>query len=921
MMVSFAALPASLAQAAGQNGPGPDIGKAGQLTGSATGSLASSTSDDWWVVYPAAPGGSVTVSVKNTAPATSCDTLTATLDSSNGSGSAVAGITLDRGLSHDLTGARVGSDRYFVEVRAASCQPPQGQPLTYSLTLNSGGGGTPPAPATGEVKAGTSLGTARPPLQGTTSYTGTVTSASSDDWYVLFKKNDDTPATIRVEDTTVAGMTTCATLSVSLDAANGSEEVVGGVTLSDNSAQTFTVPGLSATDPTGLYYLEVKSPECPSGGISYRIEPEKGTEWRNPARLPAGTAPPASSIGAAWPPLKGATTYDGTFASGADHHWYVLFRKSATTPVTVRVENTTIAGSTSCSVIAVSLDGADGSDHTVAGATLSDNAAATLQIPVSGTPDYLGEYFLEVSVADCPAGGATYRIEPEPDTGWASPAKPANERLPSGSDQEKAGGPLMGGVDYQGALASATSQDWVFLIATGKTPLTVSVKNTTPSPDNCQDESITLFDSGGTVAGATLGDDDGAELVADSDLTYYLEISVAGDCPPEVPMTVNVRMTPPQAACSCGCAAPSAQNPATQSPAATAPVTIEMEKPGGGTMPVSGTTTTVGVGEPIDLSLNCGPKATLTGPYKWALPAGSGYPATLSNYEINENGSTASTTLTRLTKFTSPKFSFYALKPGTYQVTATATVSGTATPVSATFDAKAPQTEFSASTCEADLNTKWTFLLPVGTRAPDRLSLGLNDNCVKTPGLTWSAKATLKDRVFPDSDLAVVQLVSGTIQHNKLKACLTTMGKQQADGSAFYPTGTATAQVSGHTVSGFTIGPDMETVKAGGTRTIGSYDAPSASLHNGGSWTTDLTFTDYLVYRPNFKPTASGHIGIWVALRHLSWTFKASASFSATTLKWNLGKVKDPNPKAIKSTVSPTEPEFASVITPAPSCP
>ncbi len=926
MTLTLGLLPLTSTQAAasqrpaadlGSATPGPDIGKAGQLTGSGTGSLASSTSDDWWVIYPATPGGSVTVSVKNTAPASSCDTLTAALDASNGSAAVVEGVTLARTDSHDLSGAIPASDRYFVEVKTASCQPPQGEPVTYSLTLASGGGGTATEPAAGSIHAGTSLGTAWPPLQGKTSYTGTVTSGSSDDWYVLYKKPDASPATVRVEDTTVAGTTTCATLSVSLDATDGSDDVVSSANLADNAAETFPVPGRSATDTTGLYYLEVKSPGCPSGGISYRIEPEKGAEWLNPAKLPTAKAPPGTSVGDAWPPLKGATTYDGTLDGGADQNWYILVRKPGTSPVTVRVEDTTVADSTSCPGVSVSLDAADGSGSVVAGATLGDNNAVTLPIPASGTPDYLGRYFLEIRAADCPSGGATYRIEPEPATGWTSQAKPASERLPAGGDQEKAGGPLMGGVAYQAALANASSQDWVFFEATGKTPLTVSVQDTTPNPDNCQEESVSLLDSDGTVSGATLGDDDGAELVADSARTYYLEISVAGECPPDTPLTATVTLTPSQAACSCSCRAPSGQ-----SPAATAAATIEMDKPGGGTMPVSGKTTTVGVGEPIDLSLTCGPHATLTGPYKWQLPPGSGYPVTLSGYDINDTVSAASTTLTKLTKFTGPTFSFYVLKPGTYQVKVTATVNGASTPVTANFDVKAPESEFSANTCKAGLNTLWTYDLPVGKVTPNRLTLGFNNQCVTVPGLAWSAKATLKDKVLPAGDLAVVQVVKGTVKHStQSSACITTNGKEEADGSAFYPTSTAKPVIHGHTVTGFTTGPDMVTVTAGATKALSSFDSPSTVLHNGGTWTADLTFTDYFMYRPNYHTTAAGHFGIWVALRHLSWTFKASADFDTKTRTWKLGKVTSPNAKTIGSTASPTEPEFASIATPPASCP
>lgn len=916
-------LPASGAQAIGpaaahflgSGSAGMNIGKAGQLTGSATGSLASSASDDWWVVYPATHGDEVAVNVKNTTSASHpCSSLTASLDATGGASDALTGATLAGEASRELSGSSTGSDRYFVEVQVANCEPASGEPVTYTLTLDSGGGGTAPSPAAGAITAGTSIGTAWPPLQGKTSYTGTIASGSSDDWYVLYKKPDTNPATIRVEDTTDAGTVTCANVTVSLDAADGSGGVISGATFGDNSARTLTVPARSGTDPAGLYYLEVNSPGCSDGGISYRIEPEPAAEWQKPARLPAGKATPGSSVGDAWPPLQGATTYDGTISSGSKENWYVLYKKPGTSPVTVRVEDTTVAGTTSCPGLTASLDGADGAVDNLSGATLGDNSAITLTIPTSGNPDYLGRYFLEVRGAGCPSGGATYRIEPEPGTGWANPAKPASAPLPSGPDEKAAGGPLKGGITYDAALSDANSQDWVFFDATGSTSVTVSVQDTTSNQDNCQEENVSLLDSGGEVSGATLGDDGGTELVVDTAQTFFLEISVAGDCPPQIPLTATVTLTPVSGVCSCGCTAAADHD---IRPAATPPFEIEMHKPGGGATRVTGKTTTVGVGEPIDLSLACvtdGPVPT--GPYLWQLPAHSGYPVTLSTYEIDDDDSKTATTLVKLTKFTNRTLSFYLLKPGSYTVTATATVKGRPRQAQASFDVKAPAAEFTATTCKAGLNTLWTYHLPAGKAGPTRMSLGLNDHCVTTPGITWSAKVQLKDPALPDGDLAVVQLVKGTLRHStRKKACLDTNGQWLADGSAFYSTGTFKPKINGHQVTGFTEGPDMVDIKAGKAAELTSLDPPSAKLVNGGTWKEYVDFTDYLMYRPNYKATGFGHIGIWVALRRLHWTFHASASYNAKTRRWVLGRITNPNKEKISSTQSSQEPQFTAAVT------
>jgi hypothetical protein len=533
-------------RAAGE--PGTNIGNAGQLTGSGSGSLASSSADDWWVIYPGSAGGTVTVKVTNAAGSGNCTTLSATLDASNGAGDTVAGLSVLAGSDQTLSGQRQNSDRYFVEVTVAgNCAPAAGQPVKYQLSLSAGGGGSAPDPATGDIAAGTSIGGAWPPLQGHASYTGKIDSGSTDAWYVLVKKPDTDPATVRVENTTDAGSAACDTLNVSLYASDGSDNAVGGVVLLDNSADTFTVPAEAASDPQGLYYLEIRNAgACPTGGARYRVEPEPASQYQDPAKTPAGSAAPAASIGTAWPPLQGDTAYQGKITSGTAEDWYILYRKSTSVPATVRVLNTTVSGSTTCDTLNVTLDAADGTGATAGGVVLSDNTAATLAVPVPSSPDYLGRYFLEISNAgQCAAGGATYRIEPGPADGWADPARPGSGSLPAGPDRQAAGGPLTGGVSYDGSLADATSQDWVFLDARSSAPLTASVENTTGSQDNCQTVSVSVYNAqGSTVGGANLLDDDGSEFVVDSAGAYYLEASVAGDCDPKTPLGVDVTLTP-----------------------------------------------------------------------------------------------------------------------------------------------------------------------------------------------------------------------------------------------------------------------------------------------------------------------------------------------------------------------------------------
>ena len=453
VLLTLLAAPLALAPPAGAAAAGTDIGNAAPLSGSTSGSLASGSSDDWWVIYPATLGETVQLTAHNTtSKATICNSVDVTLDATNGSGDSVGGAVIGPSTSAKVSGSQTVSDRYFVEVTiSGGCNPPVGQPVTYTLTLDAGGGGSAPSPAGGSIHAGSSIGTAWPPLQGETSYTGTVTAGNFDGWYALYKSPDTNPATIRVENTTVSGSTTCNSIDVTLDAANASGNSVGGAVLSDNSASTLPVPGKSATDPTGLYYLEIRSSGgCPAGGATYRIEPEPATEWANPAKLEMGTATAGSSIGAACPPMQGGTTYDRSIANGILEFWYVLYNLADAVPATVRVENTTVSGSTTCDSIDVTLDSADGSGNSVGGAVLSDNSASTIPIPTPLTPDYLGRYYLEITNSGgCPAGGATYRIEPEPGSEWLNPAKPSTASLPSGATKDSAGGPLNGGGDLR----------------------------------------------------------------------------------------------------------------------------------------------------------------------------------------------------------------------------------------------------------------------------------------------------------------------------------------------------------------------------------------------------------------------------------------------------------------------------------------
>jgi len=373
---------------------GTDIGNAGQLTGTGTGSLADG-SDDWWVVYPKTPGETVSVTVHDTTPASApCGELHASLDSANGSAGSLQSGVLSGGTSEDLSASQGGSDRYYVEVTPdySACTPAGGEPVTYTLALDAGGGGSAPSLAQGSIAPGASIGPAWPPLQGATSYNGTIGTATGDSWFILYKKPDSTLGTIRVENTTVAGSTSCTLFYAALYGSTGTANTLASADVSDNAATTFSVPANEPSDPQGRYYLEIvnNGTFCSSAlGETYSIEPGPAAEWNNPARAPVQGMPAGPSQKAAGGPLAGDVTYDGSLGQAASQDW-VFFHVNGSAPVTVQVEDVTNS-SYSCQNIDV-LDSATGSTT-----NLSDDAASTTVISQAGT------FYLEFTVA----GGCT----------------------------------------------------------------------------------------------------------------------------------------------------------------------------------------------------------------------------------------------------------------------------------------------------------------------------------------------------------------------------------------------------------------------------------------------------------------------------------------------------------------------------------
>ncbi len=520
-------IPSSADIRASGDSAGTNIGNATQITGSASGSLASAAADDWWVIYPAAVGGTVSIKVDNTtATSSTCGYIAVSLDATNGSGDALQSPVLSPSTSDTVSGSQSGSDRYFIEV-TTTCNPPAPGPASYTLTLESGGGGIAPSPSAGSISAGTNIGNAWPPLQGNTTNTGSLTSSSSDAWYALYKDSDTNPATIRVENTTVLDSSMCTYLSVTLDANDGSGDAIQSPVLDNNSAVTFNVPAEASTDPTGLYYLELTNDGCTLGGtVTYSITPEPSAEFENPAKVPSGSISAGTNIGNAWPPLQGNTTNTGSLTSSSSDAWYALYKDSDTNPATIRVENTTVLDSSMCTYLSVTLDANDGSGDAIQSPVLDNNSAVTFNVPAEASTDPTGLYYLELTNDGCTLGGTvTYSITPEPSAEFENPAQPPSGALPTGPSMESAGGPLAGGQDYFSTVSSPTANNWDEFVDNGKVPtVNVTVENTSSRQSTCPYVAFTLENATGDAIGSpVLATDSADTFELDTAGTYYLE--------------------------------------------------------------------------------------------------------------------------------------------------------------------------------------------------------------------------------------------------------------------------------------------------------------------------------------------------------------------------------------------------------------
>ncbi len=520
--VVSASVPAAWASAAtGKVKAGASIGAVGSplLGDTLYKGTAATVSGQAWYQLDKTGAKTATVHVKDTSGSgSSCTSLVVDLDNANGvAGNVSQTILGDNGaVSLPVTTAGL----YYIELSGNGCSPTTA--TTYSIEPEPSAAWTAPAPPTaGTTKAGVSIGAVGPPLLGDTLYKGTAAIVSGQAWYQLDKTGAKT-ATVRVEDTTVNGSTNCTSLVVDLDNANGVDGNVSQTILGDNGAVNLPVT------TAGLYYIELSGNGCsPTTATTHSIEPENSAAWTTPSPPATGTTKAGTSIGTVGSPLRGHKLYPGTAATKSEQAWYQLDKTGATT-ATVRVEDTTVNGSTNCTSLVVDLDNANGADGNVSQTILGDNGAVNLPVTTAGL------YYIELSGNGCsPTTATTHSIEPENSAAWTTPSPPATGTTKAGASMATVGPPLLGDTLYKGTPATSTGEAWYQVHKKGNTTATVRVEDTTVNGSaSCTSLVADLDNGSGTVLSQTiLGDNGAVNVPVTTAGLYYIELSGNGCSP------------------------------------------------------------------------------------------------------------------------------------------------------------------------------------------------------------------------------------------------------------------------------------------------------------------------------------------------------------------------------------------------------
>lgn len=206
------------------------------------------------------------------------------------------------------------------------------------------------------------------------------------------------------------------------------------------------------------------------------------------------------------------------------------------------------------------------------------------------------------------------------------------------------------------------------------------------------------------------------------------------------------------------------------------------------------------------------------------------------------------------------------------------------------FDVVGPEVgTFAATTCGVGINRTLT----TGGLKPPDLILGYNDTspgCLDTAGVKWNISVTAPSVV--GGKVGMTQTVVASLEHNNTPC---TVGKARLDGSTTYADG-------GSLLDGF-----HAVTPTGDWTTNKLADSPHVGLRRGGTWSSDDTFADYIMFEPDIPHS------IYVAVAQLSvWSFKGSAAASGPT--WELGTYQDP-PRSLSSTAATEQPKWTGAIT------
>jgi hypothetical protein len=233
---------------------------------------------------------------------------------------------------------------------------------------------------------------------------------------------------------------------------------------------------------------------------------------------------------------------------------------------------------------------------------------------------------------------------------------------------------------------------------------------------------------------------------------------------------------------------------------------------------------------------------------------------------------------------TSPDLTFYWVKgtiteaePITVEVTGRNKRTGDEETAKTTFEVLAPTIEtFAALTCGPGIR-------PL---RPPVLALGYN--CASAPGIKWNLSVYGSEKEV--GTVALTQVATVDMEHNG-KPC--TAGNVRLDG-------TKVVSYNGVTFASDTLHPLDFWIPENLT------DSPRVLLRNGGTWSVDENFSDYIMFKPNLPDSR------YVAIQQLSpWFFRGAAKDSGPY--WGMGSKEDP-PGGLSSAPATAPPQWTGTV-------